>query len=97
VSDLLYGNIRERNQLRFGSIWIRPTEHPGVLSMAITGNEINLDAIMADRQALIDAIIDITKLDNLEFGEIIFQSDWRANVRMAEHFGKGRVFLIGGA
>jgi hypothetical protein len=78
------------------SVWIRPTEYPGVFNIMLGGKDVDIDALLANSQAIFDLVLEVTKRDNLEFGEIIWKTDWKANVRMAEHFGKGRVFLIGG-
>ncbi|KAI0090682.1 FAD binding domain-containing protein [Irpex rosettiformis] len=79
------------------AVYIRPTEWPDVFSIMTGGSDVDCDLIHNDRQALIDLVVEVTKRDNLEFGDIIWQSVWRANVRMVEKFGKGRVFLIGDA
>ena len=60
------------------------------------GLDVDCDLIHDSRQALIDLIVEVTGRKNLEFGNIEWQSIWRANVRMVEKFSKGRVFLIGG-
>ncbi|KAI0691497.1 monooxygenase [Cytidiella melzeri] len=78
------------------AVWIRPTEHDGVFSVMAGGKDCDVDLLSTDRQALLDTIVEVTKRDNLEFGEMVWQTSWRANVRMVEKFGKGRVFLVGG-
>lgn len=77
-------------------VYIRPTERPEVFSIMLGGEQVDCDLIYRDRQALIDLVTEVTKRDHLEFGEIVWNTIWKANVRMVEKFGVGRVFLIGG-
>ncbi|KAF8185714.1 FAD binding domain-containing protein [Pholiota molesta] len=81
-------------------ISLRPTEIPGVFNFIITapnleehtelytGNEAVMDFIRANIGQRAREII---------FGEILYLSPGRINVRMAETFRRGRAFLIGDA
>ncbi|KAF8185711.1 FAD binding domain-containing protein [Pholiota molesta] len=90
----MWGNMTET------FISIRPTETPGVFNFFIsapnleertelyTGHEAVMDFIRANIGQRAREII---------FGEILYLSPGRINIRMAETFRKGRAFLIGDA
>ncbi|KAF8194102.1 FAD binding domain-containing protein [Pholiota molesta] len=81
-------------------IMIRPTETPGVFNFMLgapkleeytelyTGNDAVMDFIKANIGQ---------RVHGLTFGEVLYLSPGRINVRMAEKFCKGRAFLIGDA
>lgn len=39
---------------------------------------------------------EITGRTNIVIKDITWQGEWRPNIRMAEHFQNGRVFIVGG-
>ncbi|CCM01287.1 uncharacterized protein FIBRA_03336 [Fibroporia radiculosa] len=67
------------------------------LSSFIIGGNVDYERIFTDYDALIQCMRDGTHRNDIEFGKIVWKSDWRANVRMVDKFGEGRVFLAGDA
>lgn len=60
------------------------------------GHGVDIDSLHASREALIKHIKETTNRHELEFGELSWISEWRPNIRMADKFGEGRAFIIGG-
>ncbi|KAJ3518626.1 hypothetical protein NM688_g9412 [Phlebia brevispora] len=79
------------------NIYLRPTEYDGLFSCLIYAPPKDLKAISDDRDALFKFIKDVTNRHELEFGNITWMSEWRANIRMANKFSEGRVFIVGDA
>ncbi|CCM01285.1 uncharacterized protein FIBRA_03334 [Fibroporia radiculosa] len=75
---------------------LRPVETEGLFSFAV-GGSVDYERIFADYGALIQCIRDGSQRNDIEFGKVIWKSDWRANIRMVDKFGEGRVFLAGDA
>ncbi|ESK90064.1 putative monooxygenase [Moniliophthora roreri MCA 2997] len=48
------------------------------------------------RDNLVETLYDIIGQRSIEFGDLIACGVWKANVRMIDKFGEGRVFLVGG-
>ncbi|KAF9474986.1 hypothetical protein BDN70DRAFT_884267 [Pholiota conissans] len=79
---------------------IRPTEIPGVFNFLLGGLQLEeTSAICANHETVINTIkAHIGKhADTVTFGEMLYLSPGRINVRMAETFHKGRTFLVGDA
>ncbi|KAF9486065.1 monooxygenase [Pholiota conissans] len=79
---------------------IRPTENPGVFNFLISGSQLeDTSAVCASHETVIHAIkAHIGKqADTVTFGEILYLSPGRINIRMAETFHEGRTFLVGDA
>lgn len=49
-----------------------------------------------DRESIIATMEKSSGRNDFDFGELISVGRWRPNVRMAERFREGRVFLSGG-
>ena len=70
--------------------------------MLFTGTQVDFDKFKsapgaADNKAEIQAYFNrITGRTDIEVVEVTWQSEWRANLRMASTFRKGRVFIVGG-
>ncbi|KIM40523.1 hypothetical protein M413DRAFT_445969 [Hebeloma cylindrosporum] len=76
---------------------LRPTETPSVYNFIIGGN-IDQDHICANEETLVEFLRESTgNRDDIKYGEIIVMSPYTLNIRMAESFRKGRVFLTGDA
>lgn len=50
-----------------------------------------------NREELIAALNSIIKRTDIEYGDVVWMSKWKPNVRMVDAFGVGRVFLSGDA
>ncbi|KAF9254743.1 hypothetical protein L218DRAFT_967940 [Marasmius fiardii PR-910] len=61
------------------------------------GINLDHDKMASSREAWIETFYDVTGRKDIEFGDVIWMGTWRANIRMANKFGQGRVFIIGDA
>ncbi|PCH36582.1 monooxygenase [Wolfiporia cocos MD-104 SS10] len=78
------------------SVSLRPTETEGIFSFGVIG-DYDHERMMSDRDTLVQYIRDQTGRYDFQLGKITFISDWRPNIRMADKFSVGRVFLAGDA
>ncbi|KAF9477005.1 hypothetical protein BDN70DRAFT_881639 [Pholiota conissans] len=81
-------------------ISIRPTEVSGVFNFIIGGLQLeDTSALCASRETIIHAIkVYIgNHAEALTFGEMLYLSSGRINIRMAESFRNRRAFLVGDA
>ncbi|KAF9254297.1 hypothetical protein L218DRAFT_938684 [Marasmius fiardii PR-910] len=79
------------------SVWLRPLEtDDDRYNFLMGGQEIDLEKAAGDREALYRQISTVIGRE-IEFGDLIWSSLWRANVRMVTNFGTGRVFIGGDA
>lgn len=64
------------------------------------GSEIDFDALRAhdcDPEATTKEFQRISGRTDIKFANVQVQSEWRPNIRMADRFRVGRVFIIGDA
>ncbi|KAK7021336.1 hypothetical protein VNI00_017438 [Paramarasmius palmivorus] len=61
------------------------------------GKNLDYDTMSSNREAWIQTFQDVTGRRDVEFGDVIWMGVWRANIRMADKFGEGRVFIVGDA
>ncbi|KAF8194103.1 FAD binding domain-containing protein [Pholiota molesta] len=90
----MWGNMTET------FISIRPTEVPGIFNFFISATNLEeRTELYTGHEAVMDFIrANIgQRAHEITFGEILYLSPGRINVRMAETFRKGRAFLIGDA
>ncbi|THV05565.1 hypothetical protein K435DRAFT_744813 [Dendrothele bispora CBS 962.96] len=80
------------------SVSLRPCEtDDNLFNFYFTGNEeANKKVLSGGRDAVIQTIKEITGRAELQFGELIWLSLWRPNIRMVNKFGEERVFVAGG-
>ncbi|KAK7052913.1 hypothetical protein VNI00_004233 [Paramarasmius palmivorus] len=57
----------------------------------------DIEEVSKSRENIISALRDITRKRTIEFGSLYTSSIWRANIRMANKFQEGRVFIVGDA
>ncbi|KAJ3529077.1 hypothetical protein NM688_g7904 [Phlebia brevispora] len=79
------------------SVWLRPTETPGVFHLMAGGKQADLATMQQGREQIIKYILDVTNRHDLEFREVKFVKEWRPNIRIVNKFSEGRVFVIGDA
>ncbi|KAH9907123.1 FAD binding domain-containing protein [Fomitopsis serialis] len=79
-----------------GYLLMTPTEKPGYFTIGLTG-ETDVEKLVADRDALIHAILKRIERQDLVFGQVEAVSSFRPNIRMVDTFGAGRVFVAGDA
>lgn len=61
----------------YDSVMIRPTEYDGVFSVMVGGKEADTVTLGSDREALISFVREVTKRQELEFGETRWLTEWR--------------------
>jgi len=78
---------------------IRYTETPGVFHLMVGGSKLDdLDKITANGDAVRAFLREQTSnRTDIKFGELVYCSPYRLNIRMVNEFGKGRVFVTGDA
>ncbi|EIW77556.1 hypothetical protein CONPUDRAFT_156772 [Coniophora puteana RWD-64-598 SS2] len=91
---------------RFGvvgkkSVFLRPCRSIGTnddgYQLVMGGAEIDVSATLAGGHEAVYAIIQELVPTKLEFRELIWVGEFRPNIRMADKFGEGRVFIAGDA
>ncbi|THH09795.1 hypothetical protein EW145_g1753 [Phellinidium pouzarii] len=77
----------------------RHTVDPRVFQMIFAGPEVDFASLRASNsvQAVQNEFERISHRTDLKITSITWQGEWRPNIRMADHFCLGRVFLIGDA
>ncbi|TFY60899.1 hypothetical protein EVJ58_g4853 [Rhodofomes roseus] len=78
------------------TVILRPTEVKGQFFF-ITGGHVDYSELLADHEKLLKAIRDFIQRDDLIFGNIKYATEYRANARVVDKFGVGRVFVAGDA
>ncbi|KAH8110151.1 FAD binding domain-containing protein [Phellopilus nigrolimitatus] len=78
---------------------LRGTARPGHFQIVFAGNEVDITTLKArgDKEAIQTLLNDITQRTDIKITDITWQNEWRPNIRMAERFHVGRVFIIGDA
>lgn len=78
---------------------LRPTKDlgEGGFTLFASGLGINAKTLAADHDALFKWVRTVTERDDLTFEKVYWVSDFRTNIRMANKFGDGRVFVVGDA
>lgn len=81
------------NTLR--SVLFRPTEIPGQYFFLAAGH-LDYGPLVADHEKLLAALRDFVALPEIQLGKIVYATEYRPQVRIAEKFSVGRVFIAGG-
>ncbi|KAE9394013.1 hypothetical protein BT96DRAFT_1022749 [Gymnopus androsaceus JB14] len=82
------------------AVTLRPCLVPGKNLFSFLfrgGSDLDLVKATSNREELIEVIHDIMGRKDIEFGELVWMSIWRPNIRMVDNFGKDRVFIAGDA
>ncbi|ESK91108.1 putative monooxygenase [Moniliophthora roreri MCA 2997] len=66
-------------------------------SFLLGGAQVDVEGAAANPERIVDLVHDISGRKGIEFGAMHQHTLWRANVRMANKFGEGRVFIVGDA
>ncbi|KAJ3862909.1 FAD binding domain-containing protein [Lentinula novae-zelandiae] len=66
-----------------------------IFTMMITGKELDHAKTASRRDELVKTITFVTERNDIEFGDLIWMSHYRPNIRMVNRFGEGRVFVAG--
>ncbi|KAI5117949.1 hypothetical protein M0805_004714 [Coniferiporia weirii] len=105
IADVDIKGIEEPGTHMFGSFdtvmtTIRTMFEPNRSQLFIRGakyHEIAAECVEADLEGLQNILVRVTGRDDLQLAKIYVKGDWRLNVRMADHFQNGRVFIAGDA
>ncbi|KAE9394016.1 hypothetical protein BT96DRAFT_978706 [Gymnopus androsaceus JB14] len=83
-----------------GWVLLRPCLVPGQNLFSFFfrgGSDLDLVKATSNREELIKVIHDLTGRKDIDFGELVWMSIWRPNIRMVDSFGKDRVYIAGDA
>ncbi|KAJ3846283.1 FAD binding domain-containing protein [Lentinula lateritia] len=88
----------ERNDFVWARVFLIPAEiDNNIFTMMITGKELDHAKTASGRDELVKTITLVTERNDIEFGDLIWMSHYRPNIRMVNKFGEGRVFVAGDA
>ncbi|KAH8110165.1 FAD binding domain-containing protein [Phellopilus nigrolimitatus] len=78
---------------------LRHTAEPGCFQMFFAGPDVDFATLRArgDQEVIQNQLNDITQRTDMKISDITWHSEWRPNIRMADRFHVGRVFIIGDA
>lgn len=82
-------------------IALRPWEGPNDddedrFSFFVAGSELDHAKVASSREELLKSFYETTTRTDVEFGDLIWISNYRPNIRMVDKFGEGRIFVAGG-
>lgn len=77
---------------------MRGTPQPDVFQLFFLGEEFDLSPLKETKdietvQKVMNAVIG---REDIKILDITWRGEWRPNIRMADHFRVGRVFIVGG-
>jgi hypothetical protein len=61
------------------------------------GKDVDTVKVSSGRDTLLQAFQEITGKKDVDFGEIVWMTNFAPQVRMVDKFSHGRVFIAGGA
>ncbi|KIJ65140.1 hypothetical protein HYDPIDRAFT_153117 [Hydnomerulius pinastri MD-312] len=70
---------------------------PNGFVLFCSGKGIDAKKLSVDHEALFEWLRSVMERDDLAFEEVYWVSEFRPNIRMANRFSQGRVFITGGA
>ncbi|KAJ3911179.1 FAD binding domain-containing protein [Lentinula edodes] len=103
VGDIeIHGGLDHKSWHNWGEISSKsqlvPSEvDDNVFTFIISGKEIDHAKTASGRDELVKTITSITDRKDIEFGKLIWISNYRPSIRMVNKFGDGRVFVAGDA
>ncbi|KAG7445128.1 uncharacterized protein BT62DRAFT_211533 [Guyanagaster necrorhizus] len=88
-----YGNATTK------SVVIRPSEDPAAnkYQFFAMGPQLDMTTVASGREAFIKEFYAVSGRTDIEFGELVWISNFRPNIRMVDKFGSGRAFVAGDA
>ncbi|KAJ3741508.1 FAD binding domain-containing protein [Lentinula detonsa] len=79
-------------------VTLMPTEvDEGIFTFVLSGRDMDHAKTASGRDELVKTISSITDRNDIEFGNLVWISQYRPNIRMVNKFGEGRVFVAGDA
>ncbi|KAJ3892703.1 FAD binding domain-containing protein [Lentinula edodes] len=103
VGDIeIHGGLDHKSWHNWGEISSKsqlvPSEvDDNVFTFIISGKEIDHAKTASGRDELVKTIASITDRKDIEFGKLVWISNYRPSIRMVNKFGDGRVFVAGDA
>ncbi|KAI5116216.1 hypothetical protein M0805_006767 [Coniferiporia weirii] len=81
------------------SLTIRHTAEPRLFQVFFTGQKADFSSLKAgkDKESVQKEIEKVTRRTDIKVTDVLWQGEWRPNIRMASNFRIGRVFIIGDA
>ncbi|KAI0090685.1 monooxygenase [Irpex rosettiformis] len=79
------------------SLMVRATEDPSIFNFVMIAPPSNLSRAQEGREGFNETVHAITNRKDISIGNIIWQSEWKPNIRIVNEYQKGRVFLVGDA
>ncbi|KAI0821141.1 monooxygenase [Irpex lacteus] len=80
------------------SVMLRPTEDPKIFSIVIVAPPPELmTRAQEGHDGFVEVLHKITNRKDIRIGKIVWQTEWRPNIRIVDKYYKGRVFLVGDA
>ncbi|KAI5121033.1 hypothetical protein M0805_008609 [Coniferiporia weirii] len=76
---------------------IRHTAEPRLFQIFFTGKEVDFSSLKPDKESVQKEIEKVTHRTDIKVTDVVWQGEWRPNIRMAKNFRAGRVFIIGDA
>ncbi|TFK39697.1 FAD binding domain-containing protein [Crucibulum laeve] len=77
---------------------LRPTgQGDNIFAFLIFGKEIDYDKVATGREDVVKTFYEISGRKDIIFGDLIWISNYRPNMRMVDKFHEGRVFVAGDA
>ncbi|KAI0084950.1 FAD binding domain-containing protein [Irpex rosettiformis] len=75
------------------------TEYPGFFTLMVGGKDADFATLATSHEALLKFVYEVTNRspDELQFGETRSFSEFRPNIRLADRYSEGHVFLVGDA
>ncbi|KIK67815.1 hypothetical protein GYMLUDRAFT_36594 [Collybiopsis luxurians FD-317 M1] len=107
--DMVIGDIEIKSGLdpKVWHIWgeasaemvtLMPTEaDDNMFTFILAGKDLGREKIASGRDELVKAVHSITNRTDIEFGDLVWISRYRPNIRMVNKFSEGRVFVTGDA
>ena len=86
------------NQIDNSSVALFPFEirDDDRFSFIIAGSQFDPAKVASSREEIINAFYEASGWTDVEFGDVIYISNYTPNIRMVDCFGIGRVFVAGG-
>ncbi|KAF9555419.1 hypothetical protein CPC08DRAFT_132812 [Agrocybe pediades] len=104
--NFVFGDIRVKELMKFacrwggpkGAVFLRPTGHDDrIAQFMISGPNVDVQKILASREALVEAFYEITNMRDIVFEDLICAFRYKPNIRMVNEVRAGRVFVGGDA
>ncbi|TFY76138.1 hypothetical protein EWM64_g7872 [Hericium alpestre] len=105
TGDVVVTGVDEKHWHKFGdapadAVMLRPTDRTAAESVyfiMLCGPDLDYQRVVEDHDYLRESVYRVTKVPELKIGKIETIADYRPNIRVANTFQQGRVFIAGDA